>query len=130
MSSRAARRFLFLVAIATMPVPFFVLQMEWAPVLRLAFLTSLFTAVMLAEGGGTVIMMAAMGIVQTFLYAGLFFLAAGFAARWLERFASPPMRVAAIGTFAFLLIVSAQLPIYETPLSSLRARSNFWQLFD
>jgi len=103
---------------------------EWAPVLRLAFLTSLFSAVMLAEGGGTVILMAVMGIVQTLLYAGLFFLAAGFSARALERLASPPMRVAAVGTFAFLLIVSAQLPIYETPLSSLRARSNFWQLFD
>lgn len=113
-----------------MPVPFFLVQVEWAPVLRLAFLTSLFTAVMLAEGGSTVILMAGLGIVQTLLYAGLFFLTAGFAARGLERIASPPMRVAAIGTFAFLLIVSAQLPIYDTPLSSLRMRSNFWQLFD
>jgi hypothetical protein len=129
-SNRAARRWLFLVALATMPVPFFLVQVEWAPVLRLAFLTSLFAAVMLAEGGGTVILMAAMGMVQTLLYAALFFLAAGFAARALERNASPPMRVAAIGTFAFLLVVSAQLPIYDTPLSSLRMRSNFWQLFD
>jgi hypothetical protein len=129
-SSDSARRWLWIAALATMPVPFFLLQMEWAPVLRLAFLTSLYTAVMLAEGGEVAILMGALGIVQTLLYTGLFFLAAGFAARGVERIGSPPMRVAAVGTAVFLLVASAQLPIYETPLSSARARSNLWQLFD
>ena len=91
---------------------------------------ALFLAVMVAEGGGTVVLIGSLGILQTLLYAGLFYLAAGFAARGLARIGSPPMQVAAVGTAVFLLVVSAQLPIYDTPLSSQRARSNLWQLFD
>jgi hypothetical protein len=129
-SHATARRWLWIAALVTMPVPFFLAQVEWAPVLRLAFLSSLFGAVMLAEGGGTAILLGVLGILQTFLYAGLFYLAAGLAAHGVQRIASPPMRVAAVGTVVFLLVASAQLPIYETPLSSARLRSNVWQLFD
>jgi hypothetical protein len=129
-SHATARRWLWIAALATMPVPFFLVQVEWAPVLRLVFLSGLFSAVMLAEGGGTVMLMAALGIVQTLAYAGLFYLGAGLAAHALLRIGSPPMRVAALGTVIFLLVASAQLPIYETPLSSARLRSNLWQLFD
>jgi hypothetical protein len=71
-SHATARRWLWIAALVTMPVPFFLAQVEWAPVLRLAFLSSLFGAVMLAEGGGTAILLGVLGILQTFLYAGLF----------------------------------------------------------
>jgi len=129
-SSVAARRWLWLAALATMPVPFYLGQPEWAPVLRLAFLTSLFTAVMVAEGGRTVFLFGTLGIVQTAVYTGLFYLAARLAARGVARIGSPPMQVAAVGTAVFLLVASSLLPIYQTPLSSTRMRSDLWHLFE
>ena len=125
-----ARRWLWIAALLTMPVPFYIGEIEWAPVLRLAFLTSLFGAVWLAEGGAKLGSLMAMGVLQTFVYAALFRLAAGLVARGAERIASPPLRVAAVGTLIFLLVTSALLPIYETPLSSAHFRSSLWQLFD
>lgn len=130
MPYESARRWLWLAALITMPVPFYLGQLEWAPVLRLVFLSALVGAVMIAEGGATTIGLGVLGIVQSALYTGLFFLAAGLAARGAMRIASPPLRVAAIGSAVFLLLASAQLPIYETGLSSTRVRSNLWQIFE
>jgi len=64
-SRTAARRWLWLAALATMPVPFYLGEIEWAPVLRLGFLTSLLSLVLAAEGGRTLIWIAGLGIIQT-----------------------------------------------------------------
>lgn len=125
-----ARRWLWIAALITMPVPFYLGEVEWAPVLRLAFVTGLFGAVWLAEGGSKLGGILAMGLVQTAVYVVLFRLAGGLAARAFGRIGSPPLRIAAVGTVVFLLFASALLPIYETPLSSARLRSSLWQLFD
>jgi hypothetical protein len=130
-SQTAARRWLWLAALATMPVPFYLGEVEWAPVMRLAFLTSLVSLVMVAEGGSALIRIGTLGIIQTALYAGLFMLAAGLAARATSRiFREPPLRIAAVGTAVFLLFASSLLPIYETPLSSTRLHSDLWHLFE
>lgn len=113
-----------------MPVPFYLGEVEWAPVLRLAFLVALFAAVVLAEGGNTVTAMVVMGLAQVLAYGALFLLCADLVARAVGRIASPPLRVAAVGSAVFLLLASAMLPIYDTPLSSARARSTLWQLFE
>ncbi len=113
-----------------MPVPFYLGEVEWAPVLRLAFLSSLLSLVVVAEGGRSAGMIAAIGMMQIAIYTTLFFLAAGLAARLVERIAEPPLRVAAVGTAVFLLVVSGLLPIYETPLSSTRLHSDLWHLFE
>jgi len=129
-SPATARRWLWLAALVTMPVPFYLGQVEWAPVMRLAFLTSLFSAVVLAEGGDTMTLFTLLGWVQTAVYAGLFFLVAHVASRLVSKISAPPLRVAAVGTVVFLLVVSSLLPIYETPLSSTHLRSDLWQLFE
>ncbi len=113
-----------------MPVPFYLGEIEWAPVLRLAFLSSLFWLVLIAEGGRTVILFSTLGLVQTALYTGLFFLAANLASRAFARIHEPTLRIAAVGTAVFLLVASSLLPIYETPLSSARLHSNLWHLFE
>lgn len=125
-----SRRWLWIAALITMPVPFYLGEVEWAPVLRLAFLTGLFGAVWLAEPEAKLGSLMGMGLVQTAAYVALFRLAAGLAARAFGRIDSPPIRIAAVGTAVFLLFVSGLLPIYETPLSSARMRSSLWQLFD
>ena len=130
MTRIAARRWLWLAALVTMPVPFYLGEIEWAPVMRLAFLTSLLSLVMVAEGGRALIWICTLGIMQTALYTGLFMLAAGLAARGVERIREAHLRVAAVGTAVFLLVVSATLPIYHTPLSSARLYSDLWHLFE
>ena len=129
-SPTAARRWLWLAAIATMPVPFYVGQAEWAPVLRLAFLSSLFAAVVIAEGGSTPTLFCTVGLLQTAIYAALFYLAAAVAARATWRFAPPHLRWAVVASAVVLLVAASFLPIYETPLSSTRMRSDLWHLFE
>jgi hypothetical protein len=129
-SRTAARRWLWLAALATMPVPFYLGEVEWAPVMRLGFLTSLLSLVLVSEGGRSLSWIAGMGLFQTIAYTLLFRLAAGLAARGVERIAEPPLRIAAVGTVVFLLVASSLLPIYQTPLSSARVHSNLWHLFE
>jgi hypothetical protein len=126
----AARRWIWLAALATMPVPFYIGQVEWAPVLRLAFLTVLFGLVALAEGGRSVILFSSLGLAETALYTMAFFLAASLAARAITRLSEPFLRIAAVGTAVFLLFASSLLPIYQTPMSSTRMRSDLWHLFE
>ena len=57
-------------------------------------------------------------------------MAAHLVSRLIDRIGEPPLRVAAVGTAVFLLFASAQLPIYQTPLSSTRLHSNLWHLFE
>ena len=113
-----------------MPVPFYLGEIEWAPVMRLAFLTSLLSLVLVSEGGGALMRICALGTVQTALYTGLFMLAAGLVTRGVMRIREAPLRVAAVGTAVFLLVASGTLPIYQTPLSSARLHSKLWQLFE
>ena len=113
-----------------MPVPFYLGEVEWAPVMRLAFLTSLLSLVLVAEGGSALIRICTLGTMQTALYIGLFMLAAGLAARGVMRIREAPLRIAAVGTAVFLLFATATLPIYQTPLSSTRLHSTLWQLFE
>ena len=130
MPPRTARRWLWIAALLTMPVPFYLGAVERAPVLRLLFLSGLLGLVVAAEGGTTTGMLVVLGLLQAAVYAGLFLLAASLVARALARIASEPLRVAAVGTVIFLLAVSAVLPIYETPLSSTRMRSNIFEIFE
>ena len=113
-----------------MPVPFYLGEVEWAPVMRLAFLTSLYALVMVAEGGRSVIFLGGLGVAQTAIYTALFLLAAELASRAVARISEPPLRVAAVGTAVFLLVASSLLPIYQTPLSSSRLHSDLWHLFE
>src|SRR5215813_6628076 len=106
-----------------MPVPFYLGEVERAPVMRLAFLTSLLSLVMVAEGGSALIRLCTLGVMQTALYTGLFMLAAGLAARALARIREASLRAATVGAFVFLLFASSLLPIYDTPLSSTRLHS-------
>jgi hypothetical protein len=89
--------------LATMPVPFFLGEIEWAPVLRLAFLSSLFWLVLIAEGGRTVILFATLGLVQMVLYTEPVLPGREPRARAFARIQEPPLRIAAVGTAVFLL---------------------------
>jgi hypothetical protein len=129
-SRTAARRWLWLAALATVPVAFYLGEVERAPVLRLAFLSSLLSLVLVAEGGRSLAWLVALGVLQTTLYTGMFFLVADLVSRGVARIREPSLRVAAVGSAVFVLFASSLLPIYQTPMSSTQLYSNLWHLFE
>lgn len=130
LSRRAAGRVLFAAAAAALPLPWYLGEIECAPLLRLAFFTSLFAGVLLAEGaGGTTGLFVGLGGVQTLLYGAALRLAAALVARALAGLPSRA-RVALVAGLAAALLGAGLLPLYHTPLSSSRARSSLFQLFE
>lgn len=130
MSTRNVRRLLYATALLTLPVPFYLGEPELAPVVRLAFLSGLITSVLVAEGGGVNAMLAGIGIVQVLVWAGLLFAAAALLARGLARIPTAGVRTGVAAALAIALFGASLTDLYDTPLSSSRARSNLFQLFE
>ena len=130
MSRKAVRRLLFVVALLTVPIPFYLGEPELAPVLRLAFITSLMGRVLLAEGGGTLATLVGLGAAQILVWGGLLFVASALLAWRIDRLRVAPVRIAIVSAIAIGLLGVSLAPIYDTPLSSKRMRSNVLQLFE
>jgi hypothetical protein len=127
---RASRWILFGVLLLTLPVPFYLGEVEYAPVLRLAFLASLLSAVAVAEGGGTLSALATLGGVQVLVLGALLFLAAALLARLVSALPAPVWRTAAVAVLVTGLLCASAFEVYDTPLSSTRPRSNLAHLFE
>ncbi len=130
MTRSTARRLLWIVVLTTLPVPFFLGEPELAPVLRLAFLTGLLGAVLVTEGGSTLAALVGLGAAQTLGYGLLLWLSAALVARVLEGFRAPAARGVVLAILAISLFAASLSEIYETPLSSHRARSSLFQIFE
>jgi hypothetical protein len=131
LSRRAAGRVLFAAAALALPLPWYLGELESAPLVRLAFFSALFGGVLLAEGpGGTTGLFFALGFAQTLLYGAALRLAAALVARALAGLPSPLWRGAIVAGLAIAMLGAGLLPIYHTPLSSSRARSSLLGLFE
>jgi hypothetical protein len=130
-SRRAAAWLLWLAAALALPVPYYLGEIESAPLLRLGFITGIYAAVLMAEGArGMTGLFVGLGLAQLLLWALLLRLAAGLIARLLARVPSPRARAAASFALAGLMLAAGVTPLYDTPLSSSRSRSNLFQLFE
>ena len=70
LSRRATGRLLFAAAVIALPLPWYLGEVERAPLVRLAFFTGIFGRVMLAEGAtGTTRLFFGLGVAQLVLYA-------------------------------------------------------------
>jgi hypothetical protein len=129
MSRRSAVCLLWAVFFAVLPVPFYMGASGLEPPLGVTFLAVLAGGIWLAEGsGGTTGLFAGLAVAQALLYtlaAGLF---AVCAARALWRL-SPRRAPWAAALIAGALLGASLFPIYDTPLSSSRPRSNLLGLF-
>jgi hypothetical protein len=131
LSRRATGRLLFAVAVIALPLPWYLGEVERAPLVRLAFFTGIFGRVMLAEGAtGTTRLFFGLGVAQLVLYATAVRLLAALVARALAGLRSPALRTLAVAGLAMALLGAGLLPIYDTPLSSHRARSSLLGVFD
>lgn len=130
MTRRRARWLLWIVALCLLPVPFYLGEMELAPVLRLAFFSGLLGAVWQAEGGDTLRLLLLIGLVQTALYAGGLWILAWAVSRAIDTLRAPAARTGAVLALASVLLLASFTDLYRTPLSSTRPRSNVLHLFE
>ena len=123
------RAWIWVALLITAPVPYFLPEVESAPVLRLGFLTALMTAVYVAEGAGALLMVWVLAVAQLLLWSAFAWLVAAVAARGLAHLV-PGTRTAITLAIVALLGIASLFEIYSTPLSSTRMRSNLLQLFE
>jgi len=129
LSLRGSRWLIFLVAFATLPLPYFLPEGENAPALRLFFLTWLMSAVYIAEGPGPLAAIWGMAIFQLLLWTSLLYLGASLLARLLSTLTPWLRGILAVSLAGVLLFLSLS-EIYRTPLSSAQSRSSLLQLFE
>ena len=130
MQRKNAHRLLFAVALLTVPVPFYLGEVELAPVARLLFFSGLLARLFAAEGGGKGGLFAGLGALQALVYAGLLGLAASLVARLLVRLRRPRVRTALVVGLATAMLGLSLAPVYDTPLSSTRPRSSLLHIFE
>ncbi len=118
----AARRVLFLAAVAFVPVAYWAVEIERAPVLRLLLVAGMTGAAAIGEPGGVVSILAVALATQSLLWLGLFAALARLAVRRLP----PPRRGLAVAGAVIALGTLALFPIYRTPFARAGARTNIF----
>jgi drug/metabolite transporter (DMT)-like permease len=118
------------VLVFTAPLPFYLGGLEFAPLVRLFFLSLLVWGVVWTEGaGGFHTLFALLAAAQLVIGAGLLWAAAALAARALRQ-RTDTTRAVAVGVMAVALLGFSLRDVYHTPLSSSRPESNLFGLFD
>jgi uncharacterized membrane protein len=130
MSARTIRWCVWLVAVATLPVPYFALAAERAPALRAAFLALIFGAIWIVEGGAQAATAAGLASAQALGWWLGLFVAAWALSVLLARFVEPRLRTRLVVLLCGALIAASLSPIYVTTLSSSRPRSSWSGIFD
>ncbi|MDH3685651.1 MAG: hypothetical protein OEP95_05465 [Myxococcales bacterium] len=130
LTSRGARRLLWLALIFTAPIPFYLGGLEIAPLARGLFFSLLIWGIVATEGaGGFQGAFALLAAVQMAVGAGLLWCVAALAARGM-RGATPATRAFAVGAIVVALIGFSLQDVYRTPLSSTRPQSSLLGLFE
>lgn len=119
------RLVLWAALLALVPVPHVLVDVGWAPVLRILAMGGLTGWIWLTEGGLVAGLIAAILCLQVVLHGGWLLWLSGA----LLRRVPVARRGIAAGALIALLFALAQLPIYRTPLSNHAARADFWGMF-
>ena len=114
----------------TLPLPFYLGGLEFAPLARLLFLSVLVWGVVATEGvGGFQGLFALLAVVQVAVGGGLLWALAAAGSRLLGARGDGARAVAAVAVTLVLLGISLT-DLYRTPISSTRPQSNLFGLFD
>jgi ABC-type proline/glycine betaine transport system permease subunit len=112
MTLPAARRLLWITALATVPVPIWIFEPARVPVLWVAQISSYGVALWVSETASiSVRVLAALGIVQTLAWAGVLYVVVRLVSR---RLVPPAWRGIAVASLVTALVAAALLPIYRT----------------
>ncbi|MEW6268991.1 MAG: hypothetical protein AB1689_06795, partial [Thermodesulfobacteriota bacterium] len=129
MSTTVIRRLLWLALMVALPVPYWVFEPGRASTLWLAELTAYVLAMLLAEGGMVTRLVATLFTVQVLAFTGITYLIARSATRLLARVDSDPGRTVAALATVLLVLGTALLPVYRSPLVAGGAPVNLVGLF-
>ncbi|HEY8516437.1 MAG TPA: hypothetical protein VIS07_13080 [Candidatus Binatia bacterium] len=116
MSTTAIRLLLWLALLVALPVPYWVFEPGRASTLWLAELTAYVLAMLLAEGGMVTRLVATLFVVQVLAFTGITYVVARYASAALARVASASGRTAVALAAVALVLGTALLPIYRSPL--------------
>jgi hypothetical protein len=112
-SPKAARLLLWVVMLLLVPVPYWGLETERAPVVRLLLLATLTGAVAMTEGGFDAVFLASVFALQALLATGALLVLA-----WsIVRVVPAARRGAVVAALVALLCAAAWLHIYRTPFA-------------
>lgn len=116
----AARRLLFLAAVFFLPVPYWAVEVERAPVARLLFLAVMTGIAAIQEPGGVISIVAGSLAAQSLLWLLALALLARLVVRWLPE----GRRAAGVAAVVGALAALALFPVYHTPFARTGARTN------
>jgi hypothetical protein len=116
----AARRLLFLAAVVLVPVPYWAVEVERAPVVRLVALAVMTGGAAVTEPGGVVSILAGFLVLQALLWL----VALALAARLIVRLLPEGRRGQAVAAVVGVLAGASLLRIYHTPFSRAEAWTN------
>jgi hypothetical protein len=120
-----ARRLLFFAAVALVPVPYWAVEVERAPVARLALLAGMTGVAAIAEPGGVGSVVAGALVAQSLLWLLLLALAVRLLIRWLPGARRGP----AVAILVAGLLAASLFHVYHTPFARSGARANLLGIF-
>ena len=116
----AARRLLFLAAVAFLPVPYWAVEVERAPVVRLVVLAVATGIAAIQEPGGVINIVAGSLVAQSVLWLVALAVLARLVVRWLPDGRRGVGIAVVVGALALL----ALFPVYHTPFARTVSRTN------
>jgi len=131
MSHRTASLALWVSLLATLPVPYFMVEIGWMPTIWLLCLAFLVSASALLDGFMGTWLIALLFILQALGYAGLLYLASRLFSRGLRRLRTHRPRLADLAVATVLLVLwwSSSQPIYFSDLVNVDPRMRLFEIF-
>ena len=130
MSPRAARRWVFVVALFTVPLP--MLQFgATIPVARYLLLAGVTAGLVAAEGTGTIpLTLLALFVGHALVYGALLWIAAWLATRLVERAAPRALGPLAVLVVAGALLVTSLFDVFTTPFAARSLHTNLFHVIE
>lgn len=125
----AARRILWIALLVALPVPYWVMEGGWVPTIWLYELAGFTLAVLVTEGGTIVSLITGLFVLEAVAATAGLYVVARFAASVLERALPAEWRTGSTVALVALLLASALLRLYTTPLIEAGERVNLFRLF-
>lgn len=116
----AARRLLVVAAALFAPLPYWAVEVERAPLVRLAVLAIATAAAAIAEPGGTITIVASALAAQAVLWTLGLAVLARLAVRWMPE----SWRAMVVALVVGLLAAASFLPLYRMPFARSGPRAN------
>jgi len=116
---------LWVAALFLIPVPYWAIEVERAPVVRLVLLAAVTGATMLAEPGGVGSIVGGALVAQAILWLVVW----AVVARLVERQLRASWRTPAVALIVAALLIVALLPVYRVPFARAGPRANLLGIF-